>query len=77
MDTIRRAGRITLREINERWLRTEMSDGVPAFYRVGEFYENGWGVEKNLELAKEYYRVAYRENHHLAIKKLSEFDFLH
>ena len=26
--TIRRAGRITLREINERWLRTAMSDGV-------------------------------------------------
>ena len=27
--TISRAGRITLREINERWLRTEMSEGVP------------------------------------------------
>ena len=27
--TIRRAGRITLREINERWLRTEMSEGIP------------------------------------------------
>lgn len=54
------------------------SCGLPyAFYRVGEFYENGWGVEKNLELAKEYYKVAYRENHHLAIKKLGEFDFLH
>lgn len=26
--TISRAGRITLREINERWLRTEMSGGV-------------------------------------------------
>ncbi len=26
--TISRAGRITLREINERWLRTEMSEGV-------------------------------------------------
>ena len=26
--TISRAGRITLREINERWLRTEMSQGV-------------------------------------------------
>ena len=28
VSTIRRAGRITLREINERWLRTEMSEGV-------------------------------------------------
>ena len=27
--TISRAGRITLREINERWLRTEMSEGIP------------------------------------------------
>ena len=26
--TISRAGRITLREINERWLRTEMSEGI-------------------------------------------------
>ena len=52
--------------------------GLPyAFYRVGEFYENGWAVEKDLELAKEYYRVAYRENHPLAKRKLSQFDFLH
>lgn len=28
VNTISHAGRITLREINERWLRTEMSDGV-------------------------------------------------
>lgn len=27
--TISRAGRITLREINDRWLRTEMSEGIP------------------------------------------------
>jgi len=54
------------------------SCGLPyAFYRVGEFYENGWGVEKDLEKAKEYYRVAYRENHPLARKKLYQFDFLH
>lgn len=54
------------------------SCGLPyAFYRVGEFYENGWGVEKDLEKAKEYFRVAYRENHPLARKKLYQFDFLH
>lgn len=52
--------------------------GLPyAFYRVGEFYENGWAVEKDLELAKEYYRVAYHENHPLARRKLFQFDFLH
>lgn len=48
-----------------------------AFYRVGEFYENGWGCDKNIEKAKEYYRVAYREGHHLAQRKLQTFDFLH
>ena len=36
------------------------SYGIPyAFYRVGEVYENGWGVEKNLDMAKKYYKVAY------------------
>ena len=48
-----------------------------AYYRVGEFYEHGWAVEKDLEKAKENYRIAYRENHPLARRKLSEFDFLH
>ena len=28
-DTIRRAGRITLNEINERWVQTDMSGGLP------------------------------------------------
>ncbi len=28
VNTIRRAGRITLAEINERWMQTEMSGGV-------------------------------------------------
>ena len=51
--------------------------GLPyAHYRVGEFYENGWGTEKNLELAKAYYRQAYQEGHFLAKKKLSEWNFL-
>ena len=54
------------------------SCGLPyAYYHVGEFYENGWGVEKDLEKAKEYYRIAYWEKHPLAEKKLREFDFLH
>ncbi|MBR4755908.1 MAG: SEL1-like repeat protein, partial [Bacteroidales bacterium] len=48
-----------------------------AYYRVGEFYEYGWGVEKDLEKAKENYRIAYRADHVLARRKLSEFDFLH
>ena len=52
--------------------------GLPyAHYRVGEFYENGWGTESNLEEAKRYYRLAYKERHALAVKKLQSFDFLH
>lgn len=52
--------------------------GLPyAHYRVGEFCENGWGTEKNIEEAKRYYRLAYKERHALAIKKLRTFDFLH
>jgi len=51
--------------------------GLPyAHYRVGEFYEHGWGVEQNLEAAKAYYRQAYKEGHALANKKLKEFNFL-
>lgn len=54
------------------------SCGLPyAHYRVGEFYEHGWGVEQNLDEAKRYYRLAYKEGHGLAKKKLKEFDFLH
>jgi hypothetical protein len=28
VNTIRRAGKISLAEINEKWLRTEMSEGI-------------------------------------------------
>ena len=51
--------------------------GLPyAHFRVGEFYEHGWGVKQDLEAAKTYYRLAYREGHGLANKKLKEWDFL-
>ena len=29
VDTIHKNGRLTLDEINQRWLRTEMSEGLP------------------------------------------------
>lgn len=52
--------------------------GLPyAHYRVGESYENGWGTVNNLDEAKRYYRLAYKERHALAVKKLQVFDFLH
>jgi TPR repeat protein len=51
--------------------------GLPyAHYRVGEFYEHGWGTEKDLEAAKAYYRQAYKEGHGLAKKKLKEWNFM-
>ena len=51
--------------------------GLPyAHYRCGEFYENGWGVEKDLWKAKTYYMLAYNEGHSLAKKKRKEWDFM-
>lgn len=51
--------------------------GLPyAHYRVGEFYEHGWGVKQDLEAARQYYRLAYKEGHALANKKLKEWNFL-
>lgn len=51
--------------------------GLPyAHYRVGEFYEHGWGVKQDLDAAKAYYRQAYKEGHGLAAKKLKEWNFL-
>lgn len=51
--------------------------GLPyGHYRMGEAYEYGRGVKKDLEMAKALYRLAYRENHPLARKKLQTFDFL-
>ena len=53
------------------------SCGLPyAHYRVGEFYEKGWGTEVNIAEAKRYYRLAYQEGHPLAKKKLAEFNFM-
>lgn len=47
-----------------------------AFYRVGEAYELGRGVEKDLKKAKHYYRIAYDNEHPLAKRKLQTFNFL-
>ena len=47
-----------------------------AFYRVGEALEFGRGVQLDVEKAKQYYRVAYKEGHPLARKKLQTLKFL-
>lgn len=48
-----------------------------AFYRVGEYYENGNAGIVDIEQSKKNYRVAYEAGHGLAHKKLQTFDFLH
>ena len=45
--------------------------GLPyAHYRCGEFYEYGWGTEKDLDKAKTYYTLAYKEG--LPLQKETE-----
>ena len=59
VDTIRRAGRITLREINERWLRTEMSEGIPysrtTFRRHREEVEEMFGIVIDCDSENRYF----------------------
>lgn len=47
-----------------------------AYYRVGEYYENGKAGVRNLDLAKQNYRIAYEAGHAMARKKLQTFNFL-
>ncbi len=47
-----------------------------AYFRVGEAYEYGRGVEQNLEEAKRNYRFTYEPGHGLARRKLQTFNFL-
>ena len=57
--TISRAGRITLREINERWLRTEMSEGIPfsrtTFRRHRAEVEEMFGIIIECDNENRYY----------------------
>jgi TPR repeat protein len=36
---------------------------VPAFDRVAQFYDNGWGVKTNFDAALYWYEQAYRNGH--------------
>lgn len=59
VDTIRRAEHITLREINERWLRTEMSEGIPysrtTFRRHRQEVEDMFGIIIECDNENRYY----------------------
>ena len=59
VDTIRRAGRITLNGINHHWLRTEMSEGVPysrtTFRRHRQEVEEMFGIVIDCDNDNRYY----------------------
>lgn len=59
VNTISRAGRITLREINERWLRTEMSEGIEfsrtTFRRHRAEVEEMFGIIIDCDNENRYY----------------------
>ena len=59
VNTIRQAGRITLREINERWLSTDMSEGVEfsrtTFRRHRAEVEEMFGISIDCDSENRYY----------------------
>lgn len=59
VETIARAGRITLREINDRWLLTDMSEGVPfsrtTFRRHRQEVEEMFGIIIDCDTENRYY----------------------
>lgn len=61
VDTIYRAGRITLREINDRWLLTDMSEGNPlsrtTFNRHRASVEDIFGITIGCDSENRYYIV--------------------
>ena len=46
-----------------------------AMYSLGEFYENGIGVEEDLDEAVKYYKAAAGQGNAEAIKKLKKRKF--
>lgn len=48
------------------------NDSCPSCYLLGECYENGYGTEKNLEKAFEYYSIAAEDDEPYFIIKLAE-----
>lgn len=59
VDTIRRAGHITLRQLNERWLGTTLSDGIPfsrtTFRRHRQEVEEMFGILIGCDNANRYF----------------------
>ena len=59
VDTISRAGRIKLHEVNERWLQTSLSDGIPysrtTFRRHRQEVEDMFGIVIRCDRKSRYY----------------------
>jgi len=74
---ILRKGTDGVAQDQERAFELYKACGLPyAYYRVGECYELGRGTEKDINLAKRYYCIAYSEGHPLAVQKQKEWDFI-
>src|SRR5690606_18280947 len=48
-----------------------------SLYNVGMYYENGWGIEKDLQKALEFYKRAANLGYENAIKKVNELSKYH
>lgn len=49
-----------------------LSEDPYAHYRIGQAYEEGWTGSVDMEKAMKWYRIAEKEGHHLAVKRLRE-----
>jgi TPR repeat protein len=52
-----------LRRAFRLFLAAAKTGFVPAFDRVAQFYDNGWGVKTNFDAALYWYEQAYRNGH--------------
>lgn len=48
-----------------------LSEDPYAHYRIGQAYEEGWAGTIDIKKAMKWYRIAEKEGHHLAIKRLN------
>ncbi|KAK8841347.1 hypothetical protein M9Y10_026961 [Tritrichomonas musculus] len=69
----RNVGRDAKRDYFKARLFYEKSFTLKSIYKLGEIYENGYGVKKNYTKAREYYELAAKKNFHRACLKLGDF----
>lgn len=73
-DTIRRAGRITLEELNERWMKTEMSGGLPMSRTT--FNRHRKAIEEMFDLSIECQCCGKKSYYYIENKEVLENDNL-